>query len=223
MMYRCCIFDLDGTLINTVYALTRTINLTLEDFGLEAIGFEETKRFVGDGYKNFVIRAFAFRGEEREEILEKAYPVYNRHFQANCLYHIKAYDGMKELLDYLKEKGIRIAVLTNKGQAQASENIDSVFGQGYFDMVTGEQEGLKRKPDPSGALHTAAALGMKPEECLYLGDTNTDMRTGLAAGMDTVGVTWGFREREELLQFHPRYMADHPLEIRDIIEGKEAE
>lgn len=222
-MYKCCIFDLDGTLINTVYALTRTINLTLEYFGLEPIGYEETKIFVGDGYKKFVSRAFAFRGKESPEVLEEAYPVYNRFFQENCLYRIEAYDGMKELLAYLKEQGIRIAVLTNKGQRQAVENIETVFGQGYFDMITGEREGLGRKPDPSGALYTASSLGVTPGQCLYFGDTNTDMRTGIAAGMDTVGVTWGFRGREELEQFHPMKIISHPSEVMEILGGQAEE
>ncbi len=221
-MYKCCIFDLDGTLINTVYALTRTINLTLAHFGLDLIGYEETRVFVGDGYKNFVNRAFAFRGETSRQILEEAYEVYNRNFQENCLYRIEAYDGMKDLLAFLKKRQIKIAVLTNKGQRQAVENIETVFGQGYFDMITGEQEGLKRKPDPQGALYTAEALGALPSECLYLGDTNTDMRTGIAAGMDTVGVAWGFRKREELEQFHPAYIVSHPSEIMSILDARSA-
>ncbi len=216
-MYRCCIFDLDGTLINTVYALTRTMNLTLEHFGLAPIGDEETKVFVGDGYKKFVSRAFAFRGETGQQVLAEAYEVYNRNFQANCLYRIEAYDGMRELLAFLKKGQIKIAVLTNKGQRQAVENIETVYGQGYFDLITGEREGLKRKPDPSGALYTARMLGARPEECLYVGDTNTDMKTGIAAGMDTVGALWGFRKREELERFHPAYIAAHPAEIMSIL------
>ena len=110
----------------------------------------------------------------------------------------------------MKERGIRTAVLSNKGHEEAVRNIETVFGAGCFDRIAGEQEGIPRKPDPAGALYTAKALGVRPEECLYLGDSNTDMRTGIAAGMDTVGVTWGFRSREELESFHPRYLADDP-------------
>ncbi len=216
-MYKCCIFDLDGTLLNTVYALTRTMNLTLARFGLDAVSEEETKRFVGDGYKNFVNRAFCARGQENPQVWEEAYPVYNRFFQANCLYRVDAYDGIRELLAFLKEREIWLAVVSNKGQDRAVENIETVFGSGYFDLILGEREGIPRKPDPAGPLYAAKTLGVLPAECLYLGDTNTDMRTGSAAGMDTVGVTWGFRGRSELAAYRPRYIVDAPAEIKAIM------
>ncbi len=216
-MYRCCIFDLDGTLLNTLPALIRTMNLTLGHFDLQPIGEEDTKRFVGDGYKKFVERAFKARGVEARERLEAAYPVYERYFRDNCLYHIEAYDGIRELLAFLKARGTKIAVVSNKGQERAEENIESVFGRGYFDMILGEREGIARKPDPAGALCTARVLGAEPSECLYLGDTDTDMKTGIAAGMDTAGVTWGFRGREELLAFHPRYIVDDPRQVMEIM------
>ncbi len=217
-MYKCCIFDLDGTLLNTVHALTKTMNLTLAHFGLEPVTEEDTKLFVGDGYKNFVNRAFRHRGAA-EELIAKAYPVYVDYFQDNCLYQVDAYDGIRELLKYLKEHRVKLAVVSNKGQAQATENIEYVFGKGYFDLILGEREGIPRKPDPAGPLYAARTLGAVPAECLYLGDTNTDMRTGAAAGMDTVGVTWGFRTREELEAFSPRYIVDDPLEILPIMGG----
>ena len=218
-MYKCCIFDLDGTLINTVHALNRTINLTLEAMGLEGIDEAHTKVFVGEGYRKYVERALIYRGDETLSGLSRALPLYCRIFEENCLYRIEAYDGMKELLAFLKERGIRIAVLTNKAHAQAVKNIEMVYGAGYFDLITGEHEGLKRKPDPAGALYTARTLDARREECLYFGDTNTDMRTGIAAGMDTVGVTWGFRDRAELEAFKPKYLVDHPSQVIDILEG----
>lgn len=217
-MYKCCIFDLDGTLLNTVHALTKTMNLTLARFGLDPVTEEDTKLFVGDGYKNFVSRAFRHRGAA-EELITKAYPVYVDYFRDNCLYQVDAYDGIRELLKYLKEHRVKLAVVSNKGQAQATENIEYVFGKGYFDLILGEREGIPRKPDPAGPLYAARTLGALPSECLYLGDTNTDMRTGAAAGMDTAGVTWGFRSREELEAFSPRYIVDDPLEILPIMGG----
>jgi phosphoglycolate phosphatase len=217
-MYKCCIFDLDGTLINTVHALNRTINLTLEAMGLEGIDEAHTKVFVGEGYRKYVERALIYRGDETLSGLSRALPLYCRIFEENCLYRIEAYDGMKELLAFLKERGIRIAVLTNKAQAQAVDNIETVYGKGYFDLITGEHPGMKRKPDPEGALYTARTLKADPGECLYVGDTNTDMMTGAAAGMDTVGVTWGFRPRGELEVCHPAYLAHTPADIIKIIK-----
>lgn len=215
-MYKCCLFDLDGTLLNTVHALTKTMNLTLARFGLEPITEEDTKVFVGDGYKNFVSRAFRYRNAA-EALLEKAYPVYVEFFRDNCLYQVDAYEGIREVLAELKAHGVKLAVVSNKGQEQASENIEYVFGKDYFDLILGEREGIPRKPDPAGPLYAAKTLGVLPAECLYLGDTNTDMRTGAAAGMDTAGVTWGFRSRKELEAFRPRYMIGKPLEILRIM------
>lgn len=217
-MYRCCIFDLDGTLINTIHALNRTINLTLEKLGYDPLDEDDTRIFVGDGYRKFVERALISRGDKELADLEPALAVYRQVFEDNCLYRIEAYDGMRELLAFLKERGVKIAVLTNKAHAQAVDNIEAVYGKGYFDLITGEQAGLKRKPDPEGALYTARTLGVRPEECLYFGDTNTDMRTGIAAGMDTVGVTWGFRDRAELEAFAPRYIVDCPDQVIGILE-----
>ena len=218
MKYSCCIFDLDGPLINTIYALNKSINLMLERLGYDPIDEAHTKLFVGDGYKIFVKKALLYRGDEKLLHLEEALKIYCEVFQENCLYQIRAYDGMKELLDYLKENGIKIAVLTNKADAQAVENIETVYGKGYFDLITGERLGMNRKPDPEGAWYTAEVLNVKPEKCLYFGDTNTDMKTGIAAGMDTIGVTWGFRDRKELEAFHPKYIMDSPWEIINLLK-----
>ena len=116
-----------------------------------------------------------------------------------------------------------MAVFSNKPHEQAVENIETVFGKNTFDMILGQREGIAKKPSPEGALFICEKLQVKPEECLYLGDTNTDMRTGIAAGMDTVGVTWGFRDREELLAFHPRYIADHPSDVEKILKKENTE
>lgn len=217
-MYQCCIFDLDGTLINSIYALTKTVNLTLEKYGLGPIDDEHTKVFVGDGYQKLLERALAYCGDRELIHLEDALVTYNDFFKTNCLYKIQAYDGIKELLEWLKSRGIKLAVLSNKAHERTIENIEAVFGTGYFDLVSGEREGINRKPDPAGALYTARELGVSPTNCLYLGDTNTDMKTGIAAGMDTVGVTWGFRSREELEACHPKYIVDDPREVINILK-----
>lgn len=216
-MYRLCIFDLDGTLLNTIEALTFTTNETLKTFGLGGIVPEQTKRIVGDGYKKQMERALLLAGDEKLLHYEEALPVYMENFSRYCMRGVVPYGGIPHLLEYLKDKGVKIAVYSNKPHRQAVENIETVFGKDYFDCVRGEQAGTPKKPAPDGALLVCAALGMKPEECLYLGDTNTDMRTGIAAGMDTVGVTWGFRDREELNEFHPEYIVDHPEQVEKIV------
>lgn len=217
-MYQCCIFDLDGTIINTIHSLAYSISLTMEHFGYEPIDEDHTKKFVGDGFKKLVERALIYSGDDNLSHYEEALAFYEDTFEKNCLYKVEPYEGMKELLTFLKGKGIKIGVLTNKGHERAVECVEAVYGKGFFDLITGEGNGVKTKPDPSGAFMTAEYFHAKPSECLYFGDTNTDMRTGINAGMDTTAVTWGFRERAELEAFHPRYIINHPSEIKYVFE-----
>lgn len=215
-MYKCCIFDLDGTIINTIQSLTYTISLTMKHFDYGTIDEVHTRKFVGDGFKKLVERALIYCGDEKLIHYEEALTVYERIFKEYCLYQLKPYDGVPEFLKFLKNKGIKIAVLTNKSHDRAVECVETVYGKGFFDLITGEGNGVKCKPDPAGALMTAEKLHAEPWECLYFGDTNTDMRTGIGAGMDTAAVTWGVRERAELEAFHPKYMIGHPDQIKQI-------
>ncbi len=215
---RCCIFDLDGTLLNTLKALTYTTNLVMEHFGCRPVTEDEMKTIVGDGYKCQMERALGRSGEAALVHYEESLSLYTELFAKNCMYEVKPYDGIPELLEELRRRDIRIAVLSNKPHARTVENIETIFGAGYFDFIAGEQPGIPKKPDPAGVMRILKELGAAPQECLYFGDTNTDMRTGLGAGLITVGVTWGFRGREELEAFHPQYMIDHPLDILREIE-----
>ncbi|RHV84025.1 HAD family hydrolase [Clostridium sp. OF09-36] len=212
-MIRCCIFDLDGTLLNTLDALTYTTNLTLKEFDYGPVGEEQVKQFVGDGYRMQVKRALQYCGDEKLTHYEEALSVYMKLFAEHCLYHVRPYDGIRELLETLKKQGIHIAVLSNKPHARTVENIESVFGKGYFDVVAGQKDEIPKKPDPAGVNLILEQFGCKPEECLYFGDTNTDMQTGLNAKAHTVGVTWGFRGREELEAFHPDFVIDEPQTV----------
>ncbi len=217
-MYRLCIFDLDGTLLNTIGALTYATNLTLGRFSLPHVTPEQIRRIVGDGYRTQMERALKLAGDEALRYHEASLPVYMEYFSKYCMKDVAPYDGIPHLLRFLKKKGIRTAVFSNKPHAQAVENIETIFGSGYFDAIRGEQPGVPKKPDPAGALLVCRELGETPKRCLYLGDTSTDMKTGIAAGMDTVGVTWGFRDREELLGCGPKYLAGHPSEVERIVE-----
>ncbi len=219
-MVNCCIFDLDGTLLNTIKALTYTTNLVLEHFGLPPVDEAHMMRFVGDGYKCQMERALRCSGDEKLEHYEESLPLYMDLFAKHCMYQVRPYAGIPEILRELKARGILIAVLSNKPHARTVENIEAVFGKGYFDLVAGEQPGVPKKPDPAGVRRILAALGVKAEECLYFGDTNTDMKTGLGAGLTTVGVTWGFRGREELESCHPHHIIDAPMEALDLLASK---
>lgn len=212
-MYRLCIFDLDGTLVNSIYAINHTVNLALEEFDLGAIDEAHAKKFVGDGYQMLIKRCLLYCGDSELSYYDKACERYLELFKEHCMYRMEAYDGIGELLSYIKESGMKMAVLSNKPHDRTIENVDKVFGEGYFDLIAGEKEGIKRKPDPSGAYYIAKQLGAEPSECLYFGDTDTDMMTGKAAGMDTIGAAWGFRGREELLEYEPLFIGDTPAEV----------
>lgn len=218
-MYQCCIFDLDGTLVNSIHALKHTVNLTLETWGLGPVDENHIKQFVGDGYQKLIERSLLFCGDETLVHYKEASELYCKLFKIHSLFKVEAYDGIREMLAFLKERNIKIAVLSNKPHERTIENVEAVFGAGYFDLISGEKDGVKRKPDPEGAWITAKALGILPEGCLYLGDTNTDMRTGAAAGMDTAGVTWGFRDQEELESCCPKYLIHHPEEIIEVFKN----
>ena len=212
-MIRCCIFDLDGTLLNTLDALTYTTNLTLKEFGYGPVDPEHIKQFVGDGYRMQVKRALMYSGDKELLHYEAALSAYTRLFAEHCLYHVRPYEGIPELLQELKARGIRIAVLSNKPHAQAVDVVETLFGKGYFDAVQGQTDSVPRKPSPIGANRLAEHFRAEKKDCLYIGDTATDMETGKAAEMETVGVLWGFRDRKELEESKACHIAEKPEEI----------
>ena len=193
--------------------------MTLKKYELGPVDEEHYKIFVGDGYKKLIERTLIYCGDKDLIHYENALITYMEYFKVHCMHQVKAYDGIKDMLCYLKNNDIKIAVLSNKPHERAIDNVEGVFGIGYFDKISGEKNDIKRKPDPEGAIIIANELEVLPEHCLYIGDTNTDMKTGIAAGMCTIGVTWGFRNREELENYNPKYVIDHPNEIIDIIKS----
>lgn len=220
IMYKCCIFDLDGTLVNSIYAIQRSVNETLEIWNMRSVSVEECRRYVGDGYKKLLERALAACGDSELIHYEEAVDRYQEIFRGCCMYRVEAYQGIEQLLRFLREQGICTAVLSNKPHLRTVENVEGVFGKGYFDFVYGEREdkGIRKKPAPDGVLALMEEAGVSREEILYLGDTNTDMETGRNAGVDTVGAAWGFRPREELESYSPLLVADRPEQIVRLIK-----
>jgi phosphoglycolate phosphatase len=189
----------------------------MDEFGLKHLDEAHIRRFVGDGYKLLMERALRYAGDEKLEHYEESLKVYTEYFAKHCLHEVHPYEGIPELLEALKAQGIRIAVLSNKPHARTIENIETIFGKDCFDLVRGEQPGVPKKPDPAGIELILKEWQIRPEECYYVGDTDTDMRTGLGAGLVTIGAAWGFRGRAELESFHPQYVIDTPQEMHNII------
>ena len=216
-MFRLCIFDLDGTLTDTLDSLTYSVNLTLEEMGYPALERSKCRAFVGNGSRVLIEKALKASGDTTLSRIEEGMEVYDRVFDANCTYHVSPYDGIVELLQALKEKGMKLTVLSNKPHRQAVHVVEEVFGKEMFDWVQGQQEGIPRKPDPYAAIQIAEKFGVKPEECVYIGDSEVDVATGTAARMKTLGVTWGFRSVEQLIEAGATILLDRPVQILEEI------
>lgn len=180
---KACIFDLDGTLTDTLESLAVSVKATLREMNLPEITTEQCRRFVGDGARVLMERALLAVGEKDLSRLEESLSVYRRIFDENCTYHVTPYRGIPPLLEDLKKAGVKLAVLSNKPHEQAVKVVREMFGEGTFDYVSGQQEGIRKKPDPAGVVHIMETLQMKPEDCLYVGDSEVDVQTGKNAGV----------------------------------------
>lgn len=212
-MKRAVIFDLDGTLADTLESMQYCSNYAIGTCGFPEIALEKFKVFVGDGAATLIKRCLAYSGDIEGTNFEKAFLNYQIFFKEHCMYHVKPYDGICEMLDILKQNGIKIAVLSNKPHERTIDVVEQLFGKGYFDEVLGQEDHRPKKPHPDGVFDLAERLGVALEEIVYVGDTNTDMMTGKNAKVRTVGVLWGFRDREELEAFHADRIAEKPIDI----------
>ena len=204
-MTELCIFDLDGTLLDTVESIRYNLNTVLSRYGIEGITKEETKVFVGNGARKLVYRSLVSRGidtgsEEGEMLCDRITKKYNALYDSDPFYLTEPYCGIKDAIKELYLRGIKLAVLSNKPDPTVKQLIAKHFG-GVFDIVLGATDKMKLKPDPESALYICESLGVSPENTAYFGDTGTDMRTAKNYGAGkTVGVLWGFRGKDELLE-----------------------
>lgn len=211
------IFDLDGTLLNTIEDLGRACNYALEACGCPVRGLEEYNMLVGRGIYN-LFRAALPEGMKSEEIVLKMkshfVPYYNEHKTD----FTRPYPGIPEMLETLEHRGIAIAVASNKYQEGTEALVQRFFGERKFVKVLGQRDGKPIKPDSGIVREIEKAYGeIRPEEVLYAGDSDVDMETGLNAGVVTAGVCWGFRSREELEAWHPQLLCACPEELRKAI------
>lgn len=212
-MKKAVIFDLDGTLADTIASITYCGNLALSRFGLPSFGEEDYKHFVGDGAAMLIRRALLAAGDERLEHFDEVYETYLEIFAKDCMYQVKPYEGICALLEELKRLSVRIAVLSNKPDRDSLRVVEALFGKGYFDFVQGQREDIPRKPDPAGVYRIMEAFVLPAGDFLYVGDSGVDMKTGRAAGIFTVGVLWGFRDRKELVENGADAVISKPLEL----------
>lgn len=217
-MYRLAIFDLDGTLLNSIGDLMSACNVALAHFNYPTHEEQAYKQFVGNGIYKLVERAIPI--EDREETrVEEVKAIFDKYYKDHSLDETRPYEGIIELLTALKEGGIPCCVLTNKAQAYAKELVSHFFGD-LIDQVIGQREGIPTKPDPIGIIQLLASYNVAPGECIYVGDSDVDMKTAENAGVDAIGVLWGFREEKELKEAGATYLAKDPQMLKTQILKK---
>lgn len=215
MKHKAVIFDLDGTLLDTLETLSYYGNETLRTYGLAPYEKDAYRYMIGNGAKILIHRMLAGRGCDTEEMFKKAYKTYIDAYNADKLYKTAIYPGITTLLQNLRKAGVSLAALSNKPHEATVPIIKSFFGEDVFSDIRGAKEGVPIKPDPTAALEIASGLSVSPEECLYVGDTAVDMETGKRAGFYTIGVLWGFRDAKELLEGGADRLAETPSDIEN--------
>lgn len=215
-MIKLCIFDLDGTVLDTVGSIAHYANGALEKNGIEPIPTAQYNYLAGNGIASLVRGMLEYRGCYSEELYARVFRDYDTAYNADVAYGTTIFDGLLETLDAIKARGVRMAIVSNKPDFAAQTVVKALYGEGYFDFVTGQKPGGVLKPDPTVVLRVMESFGATPDECLYIGDTSTDMKTGKNAGMFTIGVLWGFRGREELLESGADLLVEQPQELYGI-------
>lgn len=217
-MIKACLFDLDGTLLDTLTTISYYANCALSKFGIEPIDKDEYKYLVGNGAKILVERMLKVREAYSEENFEKVYNFYMESYDSNPTYLTEPYVGIEKMLLCLKNLGMKTGVISNKPDYAAKSVCKSKLSGGLVDFVQGQKEGVPIKPDPAGPMEVLSVLDILPEETMYVGDSGVDMQTGKNLGSYTVGVSWGFRSVEELTKNGADEIVYSPLDIIEIVK-----
>jgi len=213
MPWRAVIFDLDGTLLDTIEDLTDSMNAALTRLGFTERTVADCKNLVGDGLATFIRRALPPEARDDEAAARNLRDLMRAEYRLRSTVKTKPYPGIPATLDGLTERGIPMAVLSNKPHDSTLAVINHYFSGWTFTVVLGARDGTPVKPDPAGALEIASRLDLSPAEFVYVGDTNTDMQTAAAAGMYAAGALWGFRTAEELLANGAKILLEKPEDL----------
>lgn len=213
-MYKLLIFDMDGTILDTLEDLADSTNYALKVNGLPERTIEEVRFFVGNGIRRLIERAVP-EGTS-DELRERVYYAFTEHYRYHCADKTKAYDGILELLRTVRERGYLTAVVSNKADFAVQTLCEDYF-RGLFDYAVGERDGVRRKPYPDSVLDVLAKLGIDRKDAVYIGDSDVDIETARKSGLDIVCVSWGFRGRELLEEYGAKVIIDEPMELMDYV------
>jgi phosphoglycolate phosphatase len=219
MSFQAVVFDLDGTLIDSLEDIADAMNRALQDLGYPGYPTDDYRMFVGSGLARLVERTLP-AGVGRQ-VQQGCAERFREIYRETCNAKTRAYDGVPQLLQALTERGIRLAVLSNKPHSFTVACVEHQLADVPFDVVLGQQDGIPHKPDPTGALQIADQLSTVPRQCLFLGDTAVDMQTARNAGMFPVGALWGFRDRDELLEGGAEVLIERPGELLTLVTRRE--
>ena len=219
-MNTCCkavIFDLDGTLLDTIKDLGSSMNCILEKYGFPTKEEQHYVRAIGNGLRNLAKRSFP-ESAVTDELLDKTVPEFIEHYGDHCMEKTVVYEGINELLEFCTKNNILLSILSNKRDDLVKELTPHYFPDYEFRYAMGELSQFPRKPDPTSALYLAEMLGVSPSDILFVGDSIYDIRTGKNAGMKTLAVTWGYQPKEQLVAENPDFIADSPAQIIEYIK-----
>jgi len=210
------IFDLDGTLLNTLDDIGHAMNCVLMKRGYPTHALDMYRFFIGDGLEKLIERTLPEHVVTRQEVLA-ALDDFRFEYAKNCDQTTRPYPGISELLHYLTANGVQLAVLSNKAQVFTERLVDNLLASWDFYPVLGSNDRFPKKPDPSAALYILKEQGLDAGECLFMGDSGVDMKTAAAAGIFSVGAGWGFRPMDELLNSGCRFLAEHPMDVLSLL------
>lgn len=214
--YRAVIFDLDGTLLDTLEDLTASVNHALRRYAGTERSTEEIRSFVGNGVRMLMSRSLP--GGAESPCFEEAFAAFREHYAAHCRDRTRPYPGIPELVGELRGRGLLLAVVSNKTDPEVKRLNREYFG-GIFPLAVGEREGVRRKPAPDSLFRVLEELGAGREEALYVGDTEVDVQTARNAGVDCVAVTWGFRSPEQLREAGASVLVRSPAELAELLSN----
>lgn len=216
-MYKLAIFDLDGTILDTLQDLADSLNFALQKSALPTRTTDEVCAFVGNG-----IRLLVERGVPQNTditVVDRVFADFKSYYKVHCADKTKPYEGILDCLKTLHENGIKTAVVSNKADFAVQELCNQYF-DGLFDFTVGEREGIRRKPAPDSVNEVLATLGIERNNAVYIGDSDVDIETARNAQMQGISVTWGFRKREFLIENGAQVLADSPKDIISYVLGK---
>jgi phosphoglycolate phosphatase len=216
VLAKAVLFDLDGTLLDTIEDLTDSMNAALAELGMPPRTVEQCRHFVGDGARKYAERALPPAARD-EQTVDRLVEAARRHYDRRWAEKTRPYEGIPELLGELARRRLALAVLSNKPDAVTRRMVRVMLPGAPFAEVRGATDGVPLKPDPAAAVAIAERLDTPPEQFLYVGDTGTDMQTAAAAGMRPVGVLWGFRDADELTGNGAETLISHPRELLEML------